>query len=205
MSNWLRKNWLWYSLIASTVAITSGLVLYAVYTHKEPGLMKVCWQNGVANYNGECQEIIWTKDKIPITYYINSDGYHKSYDESIRAGARLWNKEICPLFREVNNADEAMVTVSWGYVDASTAHSGAYTSHEGQNSPERANVVFSEPSDIHAVYRFAAHEFGHVLGLAHDTAPNSIMYPIQPNITEEMYFVLPSDHDIKLLREHYCQ
>ncbi|MGD9209122.1 MAG: matrixin family metalloprotease [Desulfobacteraceae bacterium] len=199
------KRWLLY-LIIGIVVISTGIgVFYGVYTHKEPGFMRICWQNGVANYNGECQEIIWPKNKIPITYYINSDKQNKDYDTAIKAGANLWNKEVCPLFREVNDINEATVIVSWGYIDTTTMHSAAHTSHEGQNGPERANVVFNTPSDTHAIYLFAAHEFGHVLGLDHDTAPNNIMYPTQPGLTKNIQFVLPSDHDIKLLQKHYCQ
>lgn len=195
------KNWIWYMIIGIVIAITSFSVLYGVCTHEEPGLMTICWENGIANYNGKCEELIWKKNQIPITYYINFDILHKDYINSIRAGANLWNKEVCYLLREVNRPEDAIALISWGSVNTNL---GGYTYHEGQNGPEHAYVVLTEPTDIHAVYRYAAHEFGHVLGLDHDTAPNSIMYPIQPSITKEIMFVLPSDHDIKLLRNRLC-
>lgn len=195
------KNWIWYIIIGLIIAITSFSVLYGIFTHEEPGLMTVCWENCKANYNGKCEELLWKKNQIPITYYINSDILYKDYVDSIRAGANLWNKEVCYLLREVNRPEDAIVLISWGNVNA---NSGGYTSHEGQNGPEHVYVVFIEPSDIHTFYRYAAHEFGHVLGLDHDTAPNSIMYPIQPSKTDEIMFVLPSDHDIKLLQNHLC-
>lgn len=202
------KRWLWYVIAGLVIVIASCSVFYGVYTHKEPGLMTVCWENGVANYEGKCEELLWKKNQIPLPYYINFDVLHEDYIDSIRAGANLWNKEVCFLFREVNKLEDAVVLVSWGNIDTTSSYSGGHTTHEGKKGPEIVHVVLKEASDIHAVYRYSAHEFGHVLGLAHDTAPNSIMYPIQPNITsntaEKMPFVLPSDHDIKLLRERLC-
>lgn len=198
------KRWMWYAIASFVAIIASCSVFYGVYSHKEPGLMTACWENGKANYEGKCEELTWKRNQIPITYYISFDIQHEDYIDSVRAGAHLWNKEVCFLLREVDRLEDAMVLVSWGNVDITSAHAGGHTSHEGQTGPEYVHVVLKEPSDTHAVYRYAAHEFGHVLGLAHDTAPNSIMYPIQPNMTEKLSFVLPSDHDIKLLQERLC-
>lgn len=198
------KRWIWYVITGLVITIAGAGIFYGVYTHKEPGLMTICWENGVANYEGKCEELQWKKNQLPLTYYIVPDIEHRAYTESIHASANLWNKEICPLFREVKNKNDAVVLVSWESIDTDNTHCGGSTSHEGRTGPERASVVLKEPSDIHAVYRYSAHELGHVLGLDHDPAPNSVMYPIQPGMTEELSFVLPSDHDKKLLKERLC-
>lgn len=196
------KRWVWYVIGAIVLALAGGGVLYGVLTHKEPGLMQVCWVNGQAHYTGTCTELKWQKNQLPLTYFITLDKNTETYRNSITKGADLWNSEIGPMFKLVNKESDAIVKVSWGSVPTS-GHSGGYTSHAGTTGPTGATIVLSEPSDLHAVYRYATHEFGHVLGLAHDEAPRSIMYPTQPGMTNELTFVLPSDADKKLLRGLY--
>jgi len=200
------KRWMWYVLAAVVFALAAGGVLYGVLTHKEAGLMSVCWKNGVADYSGECQELKWRKSQLPLKYYIAFDEDHKSYIESVDKGAELWNKEIgVNLFQKTSDEKSASVLVTWGsYESGSDDCSAGHVSHTGDaDGPQSAHVVLKNPSDVHAVYRYATHEFGHVLGLAHDEAPRSIMYPQQPDVTDEMTFVLPSDYDKKLLKEMY--
>jgi len=198
------KRWIWYVIGGLVLALAAGGVLYGVLTHKEPGLMKVCWQNGQANYDGDCQDLKWNKDQLPLKYHINFDKDHKDYIDSVVKGADLWNREIAPVFVRVDNEADAVVKVTWGSIEVGKHCSAGSTSHTGSEAgPTGASVVLRNPSDVHAVYRFAAHEFGHVLGLAHDNAPRSIMYPMQPDVTDEMTFVLPSDYDKKLLQGLY--
>jgi hypothetical protein len=184
------KRWVWYVIGGLVLALAAGGVLYGVLTHKEAGLMKVCWQNGQAIYNNpDCTlELKWQKKLLPLPYFIAFDEDHKVYVDSVVKGADLWNREIAPVFKRVDKEADARVVVTWGSIE---------------DNPISAKVVLTNPSDIHAVFRFAAHEFGHVLGLDHDEAPRSIMYPIQPDMTDEMQFALPSDYDKKLLRGLY--
>jgi hypothetical protein len=198
------KRWVWYIIGALVLLLAGGGVLYGVLTHEEPGLLTACFKNGVAHYDGDCQEVKWKREQMPLPYYIDFGEHHKVYVESIVAGANVWNTEIGAVFKRVNRKEDAKVVVSWGSTDSGTTCSAGTTSHTGdENGLTGARVTLKEPSDVHAVYRFAAHEFGHVLGLAHDEAKRSIMYPAQPGQTEEMTFVLPSDFDKKLLREMY--
>ena len=201
------KRWVWFVIGGLVLALAAGGVLYGVLTHKEPGLMEVCWQGGQAVYNNpDCtHEMKWKKDKLPIPYHINFDKDHKDYVDSVVKGADLWNKEIGPVFKRVDKEDDALVKVTWGAIEVGKHCSAGSTSHTGsaEEGATGAKLVLRNPSDIHAVYRFAAHEFGHILGLDHDEAKRSIMYPLQPDVTEEMTFVLPSDHDKKLLRDLY--
>jgi hypothetical protein len=199
------KRWVWFVIGGLVLALAAGGVLYGVLTHKEPGLMKVCWQSGQAVYNNpDCTtELKWKKDQLPLPYFINFEKDHKDYIDSVVKGADLWNKEIAPVFKRVDKESDAKVIITWGSIEVGKHCSAGSTSHQGTDGPTNAKIVLRNPSDIHAVYRFAAHEFGHVLGLAHDEAKRSIMYPVQPDVTDEMTFVLPSDYDKKLLRELY--
>jgi matrixin len=196
----MMKKWIIIA-IAFFVVVGAG-VLYGVLTHKEPGLMKVCWQNGQAIYNHpDCtSEIKWKKPQLPLKYHIDFDKDHKVYTDSVVKGAELWNSEISvKLFERVDDASEAVVHVSWGSVNGNEA---GHTSHQGgEDGPTSAKLVLVEATDIHAVYRFAAHEFGHVLGLDHDD--HAVMQPTAPGMTSELKFILPSDHDKKLLQGFY--
>lgn len=196
------KKWLWYVLGALFFLAAGGGVLYGVLTHKEPGLMTVCWIDNQAHYDGTCAELRWELPQFPLTYFIDFDKDHQTYTDSVVKAAQMWNNEIGNVFKRADVKTDATVVVSWGAVPKKD-HAGGYTTHQGQTGPVSANVVLTDASDVHAVYRYAAHEFGHVLGLAHDEFTKSIMYSIQPGMTGDMTFVLPSDYDKKLLRGLY--
>lgn len=206
------KKWYFWVFIGLIVVAGAG-VLYGVLTHKEPGFMGVCWKadgtvdryhDPVKTPNSDCTtELKWKKDQFPLAYYIAFGKDHQDYIDSVVKGAEMWSKEVGrELFKRVDKEADAKIEVTWGSV--SKDNSGGFTTHTGgPGGPTGAKVVLSNPSDIHAVYRYAAHEWGHVLGLAHDGATRSIMYPVQPDMTEELTFVLPSDFDKRLLKEAY--
>lgn len=203
------KKWMWIVIAVVVFGLAGGGVLYGVLSHTEAGFMEVCWVKGQAVYTGDCEPKValkWQKADMPLPVHLELDAHaEKNYRESIVKGFELWNTEIGAVFRFVDKKEDAKVFVTWGSTTPGS-HSGGSTSHTGDDSgPKQASVEISEPSDVHAVYRFAAHEAGHVLGLGHDEAPRSIMYPVQPGQTEEMTFVLPSDSDKKLCKETYIK
>jgi len=206
-----KKWYFWVGILVFLAA--GGGVLYGVLTHEEPGFLGVCWDGvNVKAYDDplkephpECtQKLKWKKEQFPLTYYIAFDKDHEDYIDSVIKGAEMWNREIGrELFKRVEQEDSARVQVTWGGISAKD-HPGGTTTHTGSpDGPVGAKVTLNNPSDIHAVYRYAAHEWGHVLGLAHDAFPRSIMYPTQPDVTDKIDFVLPSDFDKKLLKEAY--
>lgn len=195
------KRWVWYVIAALVFALAGGGVLYGVLTHKEPGLMLVCWEGGIANYSKNCEELKWDKEQMPLTYHIAFGDDHKDYIESVIKAADMWNKEIGPVFKRVDKETEAAVRVTWGSYEGGNDCAAGYVKHRGYSGPKSADLVLRNPSDVHAVFRFAAHEFGHVLGLAHDE--HAIMKPKLEDVTDELKFTLPSDHDKKLLRSLY--
>jgi hypothetical protein len=195
------KRWVWYVIAAVVFALAGGGVLYGVLTHKEPGLMMVCWKGGVADYSTNCEELKWKKEQLPLPYHIAFGEDHKTYIESVVKAADMWNKEIAPVFKRVDKEADAVIKITWGSYEGGKDCAAGYVKHRGYGGPKGADLVLRNPSDIHAVFRFAAHEFGHVLGLAHDD--HGIMKPKLEDVTTELKFTLPSDHDKKLLRGLY--
>jgi len=197
------KRWVWYVIAGLVFALAGGGVLYGVLTHKEPGLLKVCFKGGIALYEPNCEELKWKKEQLPLKYHIDFGADHKVYVESVVKAADMWNSEICTVFQRVDRAEDAVIKVSWGSYDSGQDCAAGYVQHKGHSGPQSAILVLKNPSDVHAVFRFAAHEWGHVLGLAHDE--HAIMKPALADVTTGLKFTLPSDFDKKLLRGLLCQ
>ena len=207
------QRWMYYIIVGMAILILGGLVIYGVISHKEPGLLSACFQNNlVIAYHDpiksphlECTtEVKWKREQLPLTYFISFGEDHKEYISSITTAADLWNREIGnTVFKQVDNVDDSLIEVSWGSVSKED-HVGGYTVHTGDDKGlTGAKVILSNPSDLHAVHRYVVHEFGHVLGLAHDDFAKSIMFPSAPDTTGGMGYTLPSDSDKKLLRNLY--
>lgn len=150
--------------------------------------------------NSEQQRVSWGS-QVPVIMYIDSSVPNEYFDD-IRAAAETWNKEIG---REVLKIGGYVDTKS---DPAQDGHNIIYFLHtwEAEKSNEQARTTvywagdriyeadmrinakdftFSsgdalEPSRVD-MQSLVLHEFGHVLGLAHSVAPQSVMARSLPN------------------------
>jgi len=182
-------------------------LLYGVLTHKEPGLLHVCWVGGQAVYDGPCEPkmaLRWAKERMPLRVFLDFPAVSSAaYRDSIVGAVQMWNQQVGPVFRLLEDREHADVLVSWGAQETG-GHAGGFTRHKGgPDLAESAEVQLLEPSDLHAVMRYGAHELGHVLGLAHDDSAASLMHPTGRAGTIELQPLVPTDADKETLRYLY--
>lgn len=193
--------------IIAAIAITIGAivgVIVGVTTHEEAGLLRVCWEGGSANYSGQCSgaaALRWERSRMPLTVASVEDG-------SLSAAIDLVNDQIgCEVLRlDTQAGSEADVVVSLdSVIEVGRDREGGATHHAlNDEVGMQAYVDVMAVGDPHMKMRVLVHEFGHVLGLAHDHYERSIMFPTQVN-SEDLQFTMFSQSDRELLRGLYCE
>lgn len=153
--------------------------------------------------NSELQRVSWGS-QVPVVLYIDSS-VPNTYSDDIKAAADVWNKEIG---REVikiggyvdtqgepsqdghniiyfmrtweadKTVEQARTTVYW-------AGNRIYEADIRINASQAAGFTFSagsvaQPGEVD-MESLLVHEFGHVLGLAHSAAAQSVMARSLPN------------------------
>lgn len=212
--------------VMATIAILG--VIYGVLTHKEAGLLQVCWHNGHASYVEDLQEegeraacknpvpLIWPNEQIPLAVAtLSADNAPLKEQER---GAKIVRDAIDDLNLQIGKIlfdvakiqdDEPDVVVIWGsplIVGANGSDSykiGGSVSHAKLGSTMQAIVRIREISSDRLAFITAVHELAHSAGLAHDTFISSLMYPRM--ITAELNTVTTrlTDNDVRLLRTTY--
>lgn len=189
--------------VALTVVAIVG-VIFGVTTHEEPGLMSVCWQlDGLASYDPSgCtspDELRWAASEIPLS--VSTPGDPGDITETID----LVNSQVgCTiLVLDQSNTDPDILVLLNEPALVGSDDAGGATSHHTTGTRMTSTVRTFMVTDPYMRMRVLTHEFGHALGLDHDSFESSIMFPTQPE-SEDMDFVMFSDSDRSLLNELYC-
>lgn len=207
----MSKNKAIYAgVIAFFVALVI-LALYGIFSHREAGLLQVQWGTSTAVYNkkeGITIPLEWEKSSMPLVYCLENFTLNeeKHYGPPIDEALSMWNRELgCQVFKKGGNLkDTCTVKISYGLSTGGNAVGASTFHYGGPHFADAAEIVFTQFYESKTLYLIAAHEAGHVLGLAHDDFKRSIMFPIveeeDPNSTQATMPPLPTSHDLKLLQ-----
>lgn len=142
----------------------------------EPTLMKVCEVEGVFYYPqdsaakncpNELREIRWPGMPLKVWAGLGSLNESETYARS------WWADEMGhEMFVQAMNINEAQIVVQFG-----SGRGFASTYHQRVGEVLSAVVELNGLGDVGLVAEALEHEYGHVLGLAHDRILASIMYP----------------------------
>lgn len=193
-------------VVAAVLAVGAVVgVIYGVTTHTEPGLLRVCWNlDGTADYSAQCatpSDLRWDRNRIPLIVDAPPDS------DEVTEAVSIVNDQIgCEVLRlrpgagltaDVNIALDQPLLVGSEEPGGSTRHS------RGESGRMFATVETTNVTNPTLKTRVLVHEFGHVLGLAHDPFEASIMFPTQPD-SEEPDFIRFTDADQATLNQLYC-
>lgn len=195
-------------VVAAVLAVGAIVgVIYGVTTHTEPGLLTVCWNlDGTADYTPGCSgssELRWDRDRIPLVVDAPPDS------DEVTEAVSIVNDQIgCEVLRLHPGAGltaDVNVALDQPLEVGATQEPGGSARHlRGASGRMFAVVETTNVTNPTLKTRVLVHEFGHVLGLAHDPFQSSIMYPTQPD-SEEPDFVRFTDSDQALLNSMYCR
>ena len=146
------------------------LLLLVAACGTPPTFQPVCRQGDVVVYTSDCAspEII----KWPLPIRVGLEPSLADYSDSLDMAINRWNGAVSKrLFLRVDGPGD--VNVSLGPVRKGIAGS---VSHVYTGDVLSASVQLHGVADITVAYHVLTHELGHVVGLAHDKRPTSIMH-----------------------------
>lgn len=213
-------------LITATILsalILLGIIIAAVHTHEEEGLLEVCWEQNIAQYvdgaevnDGTCErpeKLVWKEEQIPLTVSaITSDSW--PLDLSERRGQVLQaayldiNSQLgFELFTLGKGPSTSSIVIQVGKAVESTKQPLGLSVHG--RTKGRLVCYASSNSNVgssRVEYLVLHHELLHCAGLAHDGRdPNSAVYPFTKDDTNlsKLQSARITDHDRALLNRLY--
>jgi hypothetical protein len=215
------------NVVITVVAIlmfVGGLigVVYGVRTHREEGLLQVCWVDDdrggrAVRYfdtnklesgrpiGGPCEnpeELVWPRKQIPITVTANGDS--PRFPSVVKQAVSDINRQLGFVLFVVEREGGFVV------IESAPIEQGrplGYTQHYWAFGSLGALVgVSSAAGSERMVYLITRHELLHVVGLGHDQYnPSSCMHPLTADDTNEqrMGAARITDFDNRLLNERY--
>ena len=203
----MKNIWKW---LGGAVAIVGG-VFYAagIRVHQDPGLQKVCFDSvGHAHYKVEpnckvLKELRWTKNQFPLSVTTSNRG-EPTRDANVAEAISNVNSQMG--FKAFTlwgpDADkDATVNVTLDVpAERNWTDAGGQVRHARANGVMRATVQVTNIGDIATLHRVLVHEFGHVLGLAHDDFEDSAMWP---TISGDRLGARFTDGDCSAIRKLY--
>jgi len=234
MSSWFKKPINIGITVGAAVlaAVVIFLIVWGVTHHSEGEMLQVCWtDDGRPGYidtsqieegepvNGPCdrpEELVWPQKQIPIAVTATTpDGEalgpdsdeskalaHAVSDFNSQVGFTLLRME-----RELGSAN-AVVRLGGAFQAGGESPPPGYVTHRRMPGGQlRANVYIRSDvaADSRLLHVVLLHEFGHLVGLAHDDFTLSIMYPLSREEwgSGEMSTAHVTDRDKANLRHRY--
>jgi hypothetical protein len=207
----MRKQDIATIVVAAVIlAVALVLVVVGVTRHKEPGLLSVCWVADHAQYDNctePTQQLKWPKSAFPLRIAVLPVNNKPTTEgvSAVHGVASDWNHQLgfAAFDTEVAPAQDADVFVFWGTEYDASNQEGGDVSHQIRRNRLQASVHITDLATNRLTYRVLFHEFGHVLGLAHDPFESSPMFTRTMDDSDAMRFMLVTDSDRKLLRRLY--
>ncbi len=214
---------------AVLAVVVIGLIIYGVTTHKEPGLLRVCWQGDQAVYadstslealeapDGPCAEpedLVWPRKQTPLK--VGWEALQKSDERAVKAAIRDINAQLGfkMLVELPESQDDLDIPQPDIHIELEAHLVGVENPPAGWASHRRLSdgslfcgvKIRSLAASERFVFLVARHELLHGIGLAHDPEnPASAIYPLTRDDTLEETLGLGrvTDFDRALIRRLY--